>query len=192
MQKSEDVMWKFPELNYLSGDSVSHHGSTTEIMLKNEKISELTQCIAVKDELIKELTAKVEQLTQENALMNQSKEKMYADFQDAVHDLFKQVKQDGLTLVSKLTRLLINREIKTDPNLVKDLLNHLLDKVTDQSQIFVEVSPADFSMLKDFPQSKPISLIENIKLEPGNIIIKQHHQGMIYDIDSAIKDLLGT
>lgn len=192
MRKNEDIIWKFPDLNYLSSDNITSHGGNTELFLKQEQIANLNFSLTQKEERITELTAKIEQLTKEINDVKSSNEKMFVSFQDAVQDLFKQVKNDGLNIVTKLTRLLINHELKTDHSIVKEILDQMLSKITDNSHIYVELSPSDFSVMREYPQNKPISIIENINLKPGNIVVKQQYTGFIYDIDDAINDILGT
>lgn len=192
MQKSDEGMWKFPDLNYLSSDNLATHGGNTELFLKQEQIGNLNLLLQQKEEQIAELTAQLENLNIQMNEMKTANEQMFLSFQDAVQDLFKQVKHDGLAIVKKLTRLLINHELKTDPALVKEILEQMLAKITDSSPIFVELSPSDFSVMKDYPQNKPISIIENINLRPGNIVVKQQNRGLIYDIDDVINDMLGT
>lgn len=191
MQKQEEAQWKFPDLTYLAGDKLKNDGHNTELILQAEQINNLLQQLESKEIKIDDLKQELAQLHKHIEDLNESREQLFIKFQDAIQTSLQRIREDGLCLVKKMTRLIINRELSMDDSLLKEILDHLLTKMNNDSSITVEVSIFDFAALSKLPYAKPVTLIENMNLKAGDIVIKNHQQGLVFDIDAAINEMLG-
>lgn len=191
MQTKDETLWKFPEVTYLAGDKLNDHGHSTQLIAQAEEISELTKQLVNRDKQIEELKLKNNELTTQVQQINESKRDLYLKFEDAAQTMMRQVKEDGVELIRKLTRILINKELTNNADIIKEIFENMITRMNDESTITVEVSSHDYAELDKLPHGKPVTLIENMNLKPGDMIVKNNQKGMIFNIDEAISAMLG-
>ncbi len=114
--------------------------------------------------------------------LSSARRSLVADNERAVH-----------TLAIAVARQIVQREIETDPTIVRDLVKNALDQVGDDGPTSVRINPADLQVVSDTGNQNDaagaIEWVPDATLERGSCVVEAPHRIVDGRVESALKEL---
>ena len=115
--------------------------------------------------------------------LSSARQSLAADNERAVH-----------TLAIAVAQQIVQREITTDPTIIRDLVKNALDQVGEDGPTSVRINPADLEVVSDdgADQSdgpEAIRWVADPTLERGSCVVEAPHRIVDGRIESVLKEL---
>ncbi len=114
--------------------------------------------------------------------LSSARRSLAADNERAVH-----------TLAIAVAQQIVQREIETDPTIVRDLVKNALDQVGDDGPTSVRINPADLQVVSDTGNQNDaagtIEWVPDATLERGSCVVEAPHRIVDGRVESALQEL---
>ena len=188
---NENTPWSFPDVANFTGDLVNGY-SVDSLLLKEKenKINELNECLLEKEIEIANLRGTIEALQQEHEKTTNFYKKLHAELATRMPQLNHDVVAMTATVIRNMVQKITHIEIGKDARALEGILKELLDPLSDDGLITVELCSQDIERIKYIDLGRPVKYVARAGLSCGDVIVSSGSTCYARRIDDIINNIM--